>query len=245
MPWPRTNAYAQWRAQNEARAFLLERQVTDPPERLLQAIWRYQRLRRDGLQTLDGRPVRVLHPGFWNREAGPDFRGAVVQFGADPPQTGDVEVDFSGSLWRLHQHDANPAYTGVILHVIWSGQPAGVAALPTLALESMLDSPVNHLKVWLGSGVSKELPAGQVRSDGGLGKPIDCGLGSFSQGRWSRLRLWRDEHFHFHVRSNGCFLESPADVAARGTPGVGHGGSSSARWRAVHRDLAGGIDTRV
>ena len=62
--------YAQWRAQEEARFLLRERDAPQPPERLLQSIWRHQRLRRDLLRTLDGEPVRVLHPGFWNREAG-------------------------------------------------------------------------------------------------------------------------------------------------------------------------------
>ena len=41
-----------------------------------------QRLLRDQLMTLDGETVRVLHPGFKNHEAGPDFRGAVVQIGS-------------------------------------------------------------------------------------------------------------------------------------------------------------------
>src|SRR5688572_13887579 len=51
-----------------------------PPERLLQAIWHHQRIHRQQLQTMDGRALRVLHPGFWNRESGPDFRRALLQF---------------------------------------------------------------------------------------------------------------------------------------------------------------------
>src|SRR6266404_1000097 len=74
--------------------FLLARPQTDldsPPERLLQAVWLHQRLRRDQLKTLDGQPVRVLHPGFHNLESGPDFRGAVVQVGQESPRSGDVK----------------------------------------------------------------------------------------------------------------------------------------------------------
>ena len=41
-----------------------------------------------------GRPrVRVLHPGFWNHEAGPDFRGVALQFEGEEPSSGDIEVD--------------------------------------------------------------------------------------------------------------------------------------------------------
>ena len=69
MPETHSDFYARWRAQNEAPLFLGERDAAHPPERLLQSIWLHQRLRREELQTLDGQPLRVLHPGFWNRAA--------------------------------------------------------------------------------------------------------------------------------------------------------------------------------
>src|SRR6266568_4870785 len=86
------NFYCQWRARC-AVAPLLREDDDSPPERLLQSIWQHQRLLRDQLKTLDGEPVRVLHPGFRSVEGGPDFRGAVVQVGDGPARTGDVEVD--------------------------------------------------------------------------------------------------------------------------------------------------------
>ena len=80
-------------ARNATSLPALREHESSPPEILLQAVWRHQRLLREQLATLDGRTVRILHPGFLNREGGPDFRGAVVQFGEEPPRTGDVEVD--------------------------------------------------------------------------------------------------------------------------------------------------------
>ena len=77
-----------------------------PAERLVQAIWQHQRLRRDELKTLDGKNVRVFHPGFVNFEGGPDFRGAVLQIGSDAPCCGDVEVDLRVGGWRAHGHAA-------------------------------------------------------------------------------------------------------------------------------------------
>ncbi len=95
--------YSQWRNQSLAAA-VCESSSDTPPERLLQTVWQHQRLRREALQTTDGRPVRVLHPGFWNHEAGPDFHRAVVQIGDASPSSGDVEVDPTAADWRAHGH---------------------------------------------------------------------------------------------------------------------------------------------
>src|SRR5450756_1599267 len=116
------NAYDRWRRGETEPVRLRENRPADEPsENLLQAIWQHQRLRRDDLRTLDGQRVRVLHPGFHNREAGPDFRDAVLQFEDAPSCSGDIEVDVHSGLWRAHGHQANPAYEKVRLHVVWRG----------------------------------------------------------------------------------------------------------------------------
>jgi hypothetical protein len=150
--------YAQWRAQEEARCLLRERDSPQPPERLLQNIWHHQCLRRDILRTRDGQSLRVLHPGFWNHEAGPDFRGAVVQFGSDDPREGDVEVDVLSQNWRAHQHDRNPAFANVILHVVWGVDPADSAPAPALALQEFLDRPLDEMQLWAASGAAERWP---------------------------------------------------------------------------------------
>lgn len=143
MPHATVNRYAAWRAQHGVIAAF--REAADaPPESVLQAIWLHQRVRRDQLATLDGRPVRVLHPGFGNSGGGPDFRDAVLQIGDAPPATGDVEVDLRTNGWRAHGHDRNPAFSHVILHVVWESSPTATQ-LPTLALKPMLDAPLAEL----------------------------------------------------------------------------------------------------
>ncbi len=145
-----SNSYAQWRAQNGLEASFQEKNDPGAPtERLLQLVWHYQRLLRDQLRTVDDRAVRVLHPGFWNQEAGPDFHGAVLQIGTDPVRTGDVEIDLSSQGWRHHHHDQNPAYRQVILHVIWADDSNPRCPLPTLALQPYLDAPWCELKAGL------------------------------------------------------------------------------------------------
>lgn len=171
------NRYAQWRLRSGA-ALALRDDCDSPPERLLQAIWLHQRLRRDELRTLDGESVRVLHPGFVSVEGGPDFRGAVLQFGNQPPQSGDVEVDVRVSGWRAHRHDKNPAFKNVLLHVVWDVEragfgvpPSGGSAVPnrlkaelqtgvfsTLALRGVLDAPLGEMSVQLEREPVKSLP---------------------------------------------------------------------------------------
>lgn len=130
-----------------------------PAESLLQRIWVHQRLRREALATFDGRPLVVLHPGFPNPEAGPDFRNALLQFADAPPETGDVEVDLWPAAWRQHGHDRNPAFRQVRLHVVWSARPAETLALPTLVLKPLLDAPIEELDDQLGTTDLADWPA--------------------------------------------------------------------------------------
>ncbi len=147
------NFYAAWRIPRLATL----RDAGAPPERLLQAIWRHQRLRRDALHATDGRTLCVLHPGFWNRESGPDFRGAIIQLAGEPPRSGDIEVDVEPTGWHAHGHDRNPAFRRVILHVIWRGTNQN--GLPALALADAIDAPLEDLAHWLGSDAESLPPA--------------------------------------------------------------------------------------
>lgn len=151
--------YERWRVVNHS---LTLREVgidATPDEALLQRIWAHQRLQRDALRTFDGQPVTVLHPGFRNREAGPDFRDAVLQIGDTRLAPGDVEVDLWPAAWRQHGHDRNPAFSRVRLHVVWKADAAGSLALPTLPLEHALDAPLSRLRDELTATETGDFPA--------------------------------------------------------------------------------------
>jgi hypothetical protein len=150
--------YLRWRARNASEQSFHENHEVPPPEKLLQAIWQHQRLLRDQLQTMDGQPVRILHPGFKNHESGPDFRGAVVQIGADAPRSGDLEIDLHPSGWRAHGHDKNPAFGNVVLHVTWDGEHEAAKGMPTLTLRGKLDAPIRELDAWLGRDAFQSIP---------------------------------------------------------------------------------------
>ncbi len=155
MSAPRPSFYAAWR--NGCRAFSALRDgTTVPPERLLQNIWHHQRIRRDALRLTDGRGLRVLHPGFWNHGAGPDFRDAVVQFDTDVPFTCDIELDLESRGWKAHGHDRNATFAKVRLHVVWRAEPRH--EMPTLELEKFLDAPLAELALWLGGETAQHFP---------------------------------------------------------------------------------------
>ena len=104
-----------------------------PPvsERHVQALWYDGELRPEELRTVDGLPVRVIDPGTWNLEAGPDFRNAVVEVGQRRQRIrGDVEIHLRPADWMAHRHSENLAYDRVAVHVTWhSGPvPAGLPA---------------------------------------------------------------------------------------------------------------------
>lgn len=86
-------------------------------ENLLQKIWLRGDFDRASLQTADGHPLRIVHPGRWNRLAGPDFREARLLLDGQP-LTGDVELHLYTADWQAHAHAHDPAYADVVLHVV-------------------------------------------------------------------------------------------------------------------------------
>ena len=106
-------------------------------ERHLQAIWYDEKLRPRNLRTTRGAPVRVVEPGEWNLEAGPDFLRAVLDV-AGTVLRGDVEIHLRPGDWRAHGHTADPAYAHVIAHVTWFGGESPDVACPSICLGDFL-----------------------------------------------------------------------------------------------------------
>jgi Protein of unknown function (DUF2851) len=153
------NFYAQWRPQSADANFLRDESGL-PSERLLQAIWQHQRLKRGELKTSGGKTVRVFHPGFASLEGGPDFCNAVLQIGNDAPKSGDVEIDLRSSGWRAHGHDKNKNFQNVILHVVWDEtKSVSKESVPAvLSLKNVLDAPLAELSLLLENESLRSLP---------------------------------------------------------------------------------------
>ena len=121
-------------------------------ERLVRCFWFDQNLTTDDLRTEDGRKLRVISPGWWNLESGPDFRNAVIRLANEPIVKGDVELHVDAADWYNHGHHNDPAYNAVILHVALRndrGEPTVKTAsgreIPQLVLEPYLSAGLAEL----------------------------------------------------------------------------------------------------
>ena len=117
-----------------------------PDERALAALWRNAHSLSDGLLTRDGRRWQVLYPGRPGGSSGPDFRDAVLYDQDGRLVFGDVELHLGADGWRRHGHHADPAYNGVVMHVVLkAGREEAAplqsgAATPVVELEDALDT---------------------------------------------------------------------------------------------------------
>ncbi|MFT3780734.1 MAG: DUF2851 family protein [Nibricoccus sp.] len=113
-------------------------------ELLLQRIWSRCDFDESRAICRDGRKVRILFPGRWNRLGGPDFKDARLQIGAELI-TGDVEIHLHERDWFLHHHASDSAYDRVVLHVVLFPEPeqttlgAGERDIPLLVLLPLLN----------------------------------------------------------------------------------------------------------
>ncbi|MCB5230790.1 MAG: DUF2851 family protein [Candidatus Cloacimonas sp.] len=86
-------------------------------EKLLCHIWDAQHLTKD-LNTVSGKPLRIIYPGRWNTDRGPDFRDIVVEIDGTLFR-GDAEVHLDTYGWKAHGHDDDFHYNNVILHIVY------------------------------------------------------------------------------------------------------------------------------
>lgn len=119
------------------RSTLPGRRVCEPPpppdpisEADLSLIWEGQRYPPGALSGPNGRPLRVLYPGRRGGGAGPDFRDAVIMFGEEQ-RIGDIELHVRASYYSQHGHHLDPAYEGLVLHVVFQDDAGGWSPLPS------------------------------------------------------------------------------------------------------------------
>lgn len=115
----------------------------DFQEDFLQRVWKYQYFDKSQLRTTDGLPIEVKKIGFHNFHEGPDFLESRIKIGK-LEHAGHVEVHRKSSDWKHHDHDADPRYDSVVLHVVWEDDRpihrTDGSLIPTLELKG---------KIWL------------------------------------------------------------------------------------------------
>ncbi|MFC1224032.1 DUF2851 family protein [Pedobacter sp. BG31] len=88
------------------------------PEDFLHYVWQFRSFDYNGLQTCDGEKLEIINTGLLNPNAGPDFNHAKIKIG-ETTWAGNVEIHLKSSDWLKHNHQLNPAYENVILHVVY------------------------------------------------------------------------------------------------------------------------------
>ncbi len=122
-------------------------------EQAVARLWGRVHVLAEGLETEDGRCLRVVYPGRPSGLAGPDFRDTVLETETGELITGDVEIHVDALDWYRHGHHADLGYNGVVLHpkkAVSSAQQSRTAtpvvSLAPVAgmLEAVSDSPVDE-----------------------------------------------------------------------------------------------------
>ncbi|MBU2514790.1 DUF2851 family protein [bacterium] len=86
------------------------------PELLIHYLWQSNRFSSEKLCCDDGRELKVLFQGWYNKGWGPDFKDAKILINNNL-FFGDVEIHIDESAWYQHSHQEDDAYNKVILHV--------------------------------------------------------------------------------------------------------------------------------
>jgi hypothetical protein len=108
-------------------------------ESFLHYVWQFQYFGKEALTTSDGEKLNILHPGFANKDSGPDFSNGRITLG-QVQWNGHIEIHVKTSEWMLHNHQQDEAYNNVILHVVWENDKPAYrkdgTEIPTLELKN-------------------------------------------------------------------------------------------------------------
>lgn len=117
-------------------------------------LWTYQLIDLN-LKTTDEEDVAVQKPGLRNTNSGPDFFNGKVKIG-DTTWAGNIEIHIYSSDWHKHQHQLDPAYDNIILHVVYQDDKPVIRKnnekIPTIELKGKFnDSILSEYKRFLAS----------------------------------------------------------------------------------------------
>ncbi len=116
-------------------------------EDFLHFVWKYGLYHREKLQTFDLQGLKVIQSGQQNSHAGPDFFNAQLQID-NTLWAGTVEIHVRSSDWYKHNHQLDPAYDNVILHVVYKHDQAVIrmdgSEIPVLELQGKIDTSLLH-----------------------------------------------------------------------------------------------------
>ena len=87
-------------------------------EDFLHYVWKFQKFGGINFLTSNDEKLHIKNQGSHNLNSGPDFFNAQIEID-DQLWAGNVEIHIKASDWYAHNHQTDPAYNNVILHVVW------------------------------------------------------------------------------------------------------------------------------
>ncbi|TSE05100.1 DUF2851 family protein [Aquimarina algiphila] len=138
-------------------------------EDLLQYLWKYKKFELSDLKTTKQENLLLQQVGLHNTDhSGPDFFNARLIINGQK-WAGNVEIHIRSSDWYVHNHENDPAYDNVILHVVWEDDieifRKDNTIIPTLQLKDYVSHEILNRykklftesnKHWI--GCEKQLP---------------------------------------------------------------------------------------
>ena len=111
-------------------------------EDFLHYIWKYKLL-KGNLISCNGDLIEIIHQGYHNTDAGPDFFNAKVKIN-DTIWAGNIEIHINSSDWYVHNHQLDLSYDNVILHIVYSNNKLifrqNGEMIPQLEIKNNFDS---------------------------------------------------------------------------------------------------------
>ncbi|GGI23451.1 DUF2851 family protein [Pedobacter mendelii] len=111
------------------------------PEDFLHYVWQFRSFDNNDLKTADGESLKIIHQGFLNKNAGPDFNNAKIQI-SGTIWAGNIEIHLKSSDWLKHNHQSDASYENVILHVVYENDAEikriDGSVLPVLELKNRI-----------------------------------------------------------------------------------------------------------
>ncbi len=88
-------------------------------EEFLHYIWNNKLFTPKKYKSDSGEEIEIIDTGVPNSDSGPDFFNGKIKSG-NTIWAGNIEIHLKASDWYNHQHQINPLYDNVILHVVYN-----------------------------------------------------------------------------------------------------------------------------
>jgi hypothetical protein len=80
-------------------------------------LWQYRQIPTQ-IRSIDNNFIEIISPGQRNFNSGPDFLNAKIKINENI-WAGNVEIHVKASDWIKHNHNIDPNFDNIILHVVY------------------------------------------------------------------------------------------------------------------------------